>query len=75
MIVTSLPGGGEFIKRILHFHTMIESLVSQGRLAGAFVVTNKSHSFAKLSGQQRWLTDFRFKDENRRDVELLRLVL
>lgn len=75
VIVTSLPGGGEYIKRILHFHTMIESLVSQGRLAGAFVVTNKSHSFSKLSGQRRWLTDFRFKDENRRDVELLRLVL
>jgi 23S rRNA G2445 N2-methylase RlmL len=74
VVVTSLPGGGEYIKRILHFHTLVDTLEREGRLAGAFVVTNRSHSFMKLSRQRRWLTDLRFKDESRRDVELLRLV-
>ena len=74
LIVTALPGGGDFEKRIRHFHLMAEKLRSDNRLGGAFVLTNKSHSFKKLSPHSRWLVDLRFLDGNRREVELLRLV-
>ena len=75
LIVTALPGGGNFLKRIHHFHSAMEGLRKEGRLAGAFVLTNKGHSFKQVSARDnRWLVDLRFLDDNRREVELLRLV-
>ena len=74
LLVTSLPCGGDFEKRFRHFHSMLDKLEKENRLVGAYVATNKSHTFRTTSPHRRWLTNLRIFDNFRRDVELLRLV-
>ena len=70
-ILTSLPNKGDSERKYMKFHSLIENLRKDNRLAGCVVACSKSNMFKKLSNE-RWLTELRFFD-GRREVEVLSL--
>lgn len=70
-ILTSLPSKGDSERKYMKFHSLIENLRKDNRLAGCIVACSKSNIFKKLSNE-RWLTELRFFD-GRREVEVLSL--
>lgn len=73
VIITALPASDDAARRFKRFHSMVKDLMTQNRLSGCVIITNKPDLFRKLSSAE-WLTELRISD-GRRDIEALSLVV